>query len=245
MTGERYDWIFELGLTERCPYKSIENSSSIQLKTQIDDVKKTKYITGFTISIRNSTEVEAEYEVDRQAKVLADIISVKRERYVSYYKLGRNMIRSDKTQRAYKDLVVKYHNLRDLELNLKDNKTASSIKNDLPQNQQFHHASLGMRASEFELYSIAVKEFYQVIEMDRSILPNECAKYKPLRDALSHPEQLRDDTMQGLIDKFGKDYFELTTRKHFDTTSPKNKARLKVEADHLRRVIMGLLSQKI
>jgi hypothetical protein len=109
MTGEKYGWIFEFGLTERCPYKSIENSSSIQLKTQMDDVNKTKYITGFTISIRDSTEDEAEYEVDRQAKVLADIISVKRERYVSYYKLGRSMIRPDKTQRAYKDLVIRYH----------------------------------------------------------------------------------------------------------------------------------------
>jgi hypothetical protein len=245
MTGERYDWIFEFGLTERCPYKSIENSGSIQLKTQTDDIKKTKYITGFAISIRDSAEVEAEYEVDRQAKVLADIISVKRERYVSYYKLGRNMIRPDKTQRAYKDFVIRYPILKDLEINLKDGKTASSIKNDLPQNQKLHHASLGLRASEFELYDVAVKEFYQVIEIDKTIMPSECTKYEPLRNALSHPNELFNETIQGLENNFGKDYFELTKRNQFDTTSPKNKARLKVEAHHLRRVVMGLLGQKI
>lgn len=242
---ERFDWNFVFGLTERCPYTTIENSSSIQLKTQIDDVKKTKYITGFTILIRDSTEDEAEYEVDRQAKVLAVIISVKKERYVSYYKLGRNMIRPDKSQRAYKDLVIRYHILKDLEINLKDGKTASSIKNDLPQNQQFHHASLGLRASEFELYDVAVKEFYQVIELDKNVLPSEYTKYKPLRDALSHPDELFDDTIQSLEDNFRKDYFELTIRNQFDTTSPNNKTRLKVQVDHLRRIVMNHLSQKI
>jgi hypothetical protein len=38
-------------------------------------------------------------KVERQAKVVVDIISVKRERYVSYYMIGQSMIRPDKTRR--------------------------------------------------------------------------------------------------------------------------------------------------
>jgi hypothetical protein len=128
---------------------------------------------------------------------------------------------------------------------LKQDKVTSSIKNDLPQNQQFHHASLGLRASEFELYDVTIREFYQVIEIDKSFLPNECAKYEPLRHALSHPLELRLDTRQSLEDNFGKDYFELTTRNQFDFTSPKNKDHLKTVANALRRIAMNHLRKKL
>lgn len=241
----RFDWIFTFGLTERCPYMSIENSSSIELKTEMDEDKNTRYVTGFSMSIKDSSEEEAKNKAERQAKVLTDIISVKRERYVSYYGIGYNMIRPDKTQRVTRDLILKYNILKDLEIDLKDNKIASSIKNDLPQNQQFHHASLGLRASEFELYDVMVREFYQVIEIDKSILPNECAKYEPLRNALSHLGELQMETRQGLEDNFGKDYFELTTRNQFDSTSPKNKDHLKAMANDLRRIAMNHLSKKL
>ena len=246
MTAQgRFDWIFEFGLTERCPYLSIENSNSIQLKSEIDEHKNTRCITGFSISIKDSTEEESKDKVDRQAKVLTDIISVKRERYVSYYGIGYDMIRPDKTHRVTRDLILRYNILKDLEIDLKENKVASSIKNDLPQNQQFHHASLGLRASEFELYDVMVREFYQVIEIDKSILPNECAKYEPLRNALSHLGELQMETRQGLEDNFGKDYFELTTRNQFDSTSPKNKDHLKAMANDLRRIAMNHLSKKL
>lgn len=244
-TQVRFDWIFSFGLTERCPYTSIENSSSIVLKTEVDKDKNTGYITGFSISIKDSTEEEAKNKAERQAKVLTDIISIKRERYVSYYGIGCNMIRPDKTQRVTRDLIVKYDIRKDLEIDLKENKVASSIKNDLPQNQQLHHASLGLRASEFELYDVMVREFYQVIEIDKSVLSNECAKYEPLRHALSHPLELQVDTKQRLEGNFGKDYFELTRRNQFEFTSPKNKDHLKTAANDLRRIAMNHLSKKL
>ena len=56
------------------------------------------------------------------------------------------MIRPDKTQRVTRDLILKYDIRKDLEIDLRENKVASSIRNDLPQNQQLHHASLGLRA---------------------------------------------------------------------------------------------------
>jgi hypothetical protein len=52
----RFDWIFAFGLTERCPYTSIEHSSSIELKTEVDEDKKTRHVTGFSISIKDSSE---------------------------------------------------------------------------------------------------------------------------------------------------------------------------------------------
>jgi hypothetical protein len=241
----RFDWIFTFGLTERCPYMSIENSSSIELKTEMDEDKTTRYVTGFSMSINDSSKEEAKNKAERQAKVLTDIISIKRERYVSYYGIGYNMIRPDKTQRVSRELILRNNILKDLEVDLKENNVASSIKNDLPQNQQFHHASLGLRASEFELYDVMVREFYQVIEIDKGILPNECAKYEPLRNALSHLGELQMETRQGLEDNFGKDYFELTTRNQFDSTSPKNKDHLKAMANDIRRIAMNHLSKKL
>jgi hypothetical protein len=195
---ERFDWIFDFGLTERCPYTSIENPNSIQLKTQVDDDCKSQYITGFSILIRDSTEEEAENKVDRQAKVLTDIISVKRERYTGYYPTGQSMIRPDMTRRVTGKRTIRYNILKDLKLSLKECRIAASIKNDLPQNQQFYHASLGLRASEFELYDVMIIEFYKVIEVDRNILSNECKKYEPLRDVLSHPDEIRPETRERL-----------------------------------------------
>jgi hypothetical protein len=132
---ERFDWIFDFGLTERCPYTSIESSNSIQLKTQIDEADKSQYITGFSILVRDSTEEEARNKVDRQAKVLTDIISVKRERYTGYYPIGRSMIRPDKTRRVTRNDILRYNILKDLKLSLKECRIVASIKNDLPQNQ--------------------------------------------------------------------------------------------------------------
>ena len=242
----RFDWIFSFGLTERCPYSCIENSNSIELKTEVDKDKNTKYITGFSISIKDSTEDEAKNQAERQAKVLTDVVSVKRERYVSYYGIGYSMIRPDKTQRVTRDLIPKYNILpRDLAIDLKQNRVALSIKNDLPRNQQFHHASLGLRASEFELHDVMIREFYQVIEIDKGVLPNECAKYEPLRHALSHPLELRANTRQSLENNFGKGYLELTRRNQFDFTSPKNKDHLKTVANGLMRIAMNHLCKKL
>jgi hypothetical protein len=130
----RFNWIFEFGLTERCPYTSIENSSSIELKTEIDEDKKIRYVTGFSIFIQDSSEEMAKNKVERQAKVLTDIISVKRERYVSYYMIGRSMIGPDKTRRVIRELILRNNILKELKINLKENRIASSIKSDLPQN---------------------------------------------------------------------------------------------------------------
>ena len=64
----RFDWIFTFGLTERCPYKSIGNSKSIELKTEIDHDKNTRYVTGFSISIKDFSEEEAKNRAERQAR---------------------------------------------------------------------------------------------------------------------------------------------------------------------------------
>jgi hypothetical protein len=93
----------------------------------MDEDKNTRYVTGFSMSIKDSSEEEAKNKAERQAKVLTDIISVKRERYVSYYGIGYNMIKPDKTQRVTRDLILKYNILKDLEIDLRENKTASVI----------------------------------------------------------------------------------------------------------------------
>lgn len=241
---EGFDWIFEFGLTERCLYTSVENSSSIKLKTEIDEDNNARYVTGFSIFIQDSSKEIAKSKAERQAKVLTDIISVKRERFVSYYTIGWSMIRPDKTRRVTRELILRNNILKELEINLKEDKIASSIKHDLPRNQQFHHVSLGLRALEFELYDIAIREFYQVIEADNNDLP-DLAKYKPLRHALSHPGELQEDTRRDLQEKFGNDYFELTTRNQFDPASPKNRTHLKTEADNLRKIVLNHLSIRL
>lgn len=73
------DWIFTFGLTERCSYSRIESSSSIDLITESDQRQNTQYITGFSISIKTSSEKEAQNKAERQAKILTDIMSIKRE----------------------------------------------------------------------------------------------------------------------------------------------------------------------
>jgi hypothetical protein len=177
--------------------------------------------------------------------VLTDIISVKRERYTGYYPTGQSMIRPDMTRRVTGKRTIRYNILKDLKLSLKECRIAASIKNDLPQNQQFYHASLGLRASEFELYDVMIIEFYKVIEVDRNILSNECKKYEPLRDVLSHPDEIRPETRERLKTEFGDSYFDLTRRGEFDYHSSKNKQHLRIEADKLRKIAMNNLTKKL
>jgi len=121
----------------------------------------------------------------------------------------------------------------------------SSIKNDLPQNLQFHHASLGLRAEHVELYDVMVRELYQVIELDKSTLPNECATYEPMRHALSHPGELQANTKRALENNFGKDHFEFTKGDQLDPTSPKNKDHLRTIANDLKRIVIDHLNKKL
>jgi hypothetical protein len=247
-TQEETNWIFTFGLTERCLYSSIESSSSIELMTESDENQKTRYVTGFSISIKASSDEEARNKAERQAKVLTDIMSIKRERYVGYYILGHSMLLSDRPEKTYrvsKELIQRWNILKNLEIDLKENKIASAVKNDLPQNLQFHHASLGLRAAQFELYDIMIRELYQAIELDKSMLRNECAKYEPVRHALSHPGELQADTRQALEKSFGKDYYEFTKRNQHDPTSPKNRDHLRAVANDLRRIVIDHLSKKL
>lgn len=153
--------------------------------------------------------------------------------------------RPEKMYRVSRDLILRWNILKDLKIDLKEDKIASSIKNDLPRNLQFHHASLGLRAEHLELYDVMVRELYQVIELDKSVFPNECAKYEPVRHAISHPGELQANTRQALENNFGKDYFKFTKRNQLDPTSSKNKDHLRTVANDLKRIVINHLSKKL
>ena len=62
-----------------------------------------------------------------------------------------------------------------------------------------------------------VREFYQAIELDKNMLRNECAKYEPVRNALSHPGELQADTRQAreknFVEEARKDEIVIVVKK--------------------------------
>jgi hypothetical protein len=76
------------------------------------------------------------------------------------------------------------------ELNLNSNQKISSIiQNDEPTNILLYHFRLAMEAEENRQYANMYRELFQVIEKDTRLQYH--GKYKSLRDAVSHQDELK------------------------------------------------------
>jgi hypothetical protein len=77
------DWIVEYTLSEPCGYTRIQNSPSIELRTECDVRSKSERIIGFSIRVNSEyNKQEVKKKANQQAKRLTDIITFKREKRV-------------------------------------------------------------------------------------------------------------------------------------------------------------------
>jgi hypothetical protein len=252
------DWIVEYTLSEPCGYTKIQNSPSIELRTECDVRSRSERIRGFRIKVNNeSVEQVVVRKADQQAKRIADIISFRSERRVTHNfagiteKIGTNPDR----WRVTKQFGSSYHILKDIELDLTDNAIAEMIENDKDINHRLHHTSIALGAEELRLFPTMFTEFFQVIEIEdnkkkvlkkKKNLPKYYLKYEALRNALSHRE-LNPKRAIAQVNCYyrNRNKFEFTPTNEFNYNSEKNMAQLKSEANKLKKRAISYLKRKM
>jgi hypothetical protein len=242
------DWIAEYSLSEPCGFTNIQDSPSIQFKTEFDRKTKPNRIIGFSIIvIGEQNEEEVLRKANQQAKRLADIMSFKAQKRVIYYwaglmkKIGTNPNKWTTSRIG----TVLYHRLQDIELlDLKDNTIAQMIEHGKEINHRLHHASIAMGAEELQLFVTMFTELFQVIEGETTL--KDYWKYSALRDVISHRE-LDPKRAMARVKQFylPPNDFTFTPNNEFDHNSEKNLRQLKSEANDLKKLAMSYLGTKM
>jgi hypothetical protein len=249
------DWRVGYTLSEPCAFSNIQNSPTIELNTEFDERAQSDRITGFTIRVNNeSSREEVMKNANPQAKRLADIMtfrSGKRFRAI-YQGVSRKIIGSNPEEwTVARDLMIRYHHIPNIELDLTDYAIAQMIEKDNDINYRLHHASLGIEAEELQLYPYMFTELFQVIEEEvknKRTIP-DYEKYEALRNAISH-RQLNPKRLKGAMAQVKKLYrppndFKFTTTNEFDYNSQKNQRQLELEAKTLKQEAMSYLNTRM
>lgn len=242
------DWKVEYTLSEPCGITKLQDSPSIELRTECDVKSKSERIIGFSIKVNGEYDKdEALKKANHQAKRLVDIITFKREKRVTHYLAGLMEKIEDDSWKTCKIGTAVYHRLKNIELDLTDNAIVQMIEKDKEINNRLHHASIAIGAEELQLFVTMFTELFQVIEDERT-LPGYY-KYEALRNALSHRE-LDPNRPKGAMAEVKRWFpppndFEFTPTNEFDHNSEKNQKQLKSEAKNLKNLAMSYLNTRM
>jgi hypothetical protein len=250
-TAHTYDWDFNFRLTDECRFIDIKAPLGIELKVYPND-KGTKSLREFTVKVKAFTEEEALKKARIQAKTLTDILAVKSAKHLGQYITGFSRL-SDPSRsgqegrgKVVKELVIKYNIDPPEPLDLSQGRVVQLIKTLEPHGrdqrlvERLNHANNALEAEKAELHEVMIKEYYLAVA-DKI----QARKYEPLRDVLSHHEQLKPDTIKKLENNFGQGYFVLTRNQRFDHSSPTNIERLRKEAYELRSIALSYINQEL
>lgn len=232
---DRTDWIRSFSLSDKRQVRNISNTKTIEFDT--DKEGTVTWLKGFRVHTTNATEVESEIKAMRIASKLEDIISVRSGVAVRVNPTGYNKRISPDRWLVQKTTTFKWQRRALFDLDLAGDPNLSCwIFQDKMLNQRLYHVKAGLLASEHLLYDTMIIEFFQAIE---GVEPTLTTKFEPLRNALSHPEQLKKCTRTALVAHFGIGHFDLTPNFAFDYNSPKNLEALKKAAEDLMDKTLG------
>jgi hypothetical protein len=244
------DWKVGYTLSEPCGYTKIQDSPSIELRTECDVKSRSERITGFAIKVKGEYDKEEVVrKANQQAKRLADIITFKREKRVTYHLTGlMEKIGTDPDRWKTSTMgTASYHILKNIELDLTENTISQIIQNDEEINHRLHHASIAIGAEELQLFVTMFTELFQVIEDEKKKNTiQDYRKYEALRNALSHRELDPNRAMAQVNHWFlPPNDFKFTTTKEFDYNSEKNLRQLKSEANDLKKYVISYLNTRM
>lgn len=236
-------------LTEPFHSKKLEDSSSLMFDAEHNDKDSYYEIKGFTITVTAENEADMLGQTDIQAERLVQIMTLKSLGYVKYTYDGCCYKTSRGTWMVAKGFTPRY-NIRGMidELNLNSNQKISSImQNDEPTNILLYHFRLAIEAEENRQHANMYRELFQVIERDGEArelgeLGVHYAKYKALRDALSHQKPLNWAPSE--VEKYFKGRYEFLNGE-FNHNSKKNRENLKEDAGNLKKLVISYLIPKL
>jgi hypothetical protein len=225
------------------------------LKMRVHDDGKTKFVSGFTVSVNSPTEKDAKDTAEKQTKILVDILAVLTITPLEYTLTGFEIYRPGGGNAIISSLAsgyLKFGMGKATDLS-KGNyrkllQTAQPKGNDQDLVHAVGSANAGLKAEVYRMYEVMVRDYFLVIEKAvKSGKLKQGAKYKHLRDALSHSGRLRKETRDGLTDtnNFPQDYFDFTPYGEFDHTSNKNRQNVKDEAINLKQIALNYLKAEL
>jgi hypothetical protein len=248
-------WDFHFNLNYECSFEDIHGPPGITLKSRVHDDGKTKIVSGFTVRVNSPTEEDAKDIAEKQAKILVDILAVLSTTPLEYTLTGFEMYRPEGGNAIISSLTSSYLKFgigRPTDLNKGNYRKLIQTPQPKGNDQDLAHAvssaNAGLKAEGYKLYEVMVRDYYLVIEKAvKNGKLNQGAKYKHLRDSLSHSGILQKDTKDGLTDtnNFPQDYFDLTPYGEFDHTSNKNRQHVKDEAINLKQIGLNYLKAEL
>jgi len=231
-------------LSDECRFIDIKGPPGIDLKIN-HEKDGMKSVREFIVKLQSFTEEEALEEARIQAKTLVDILAVLSAKHLGYNLAGYRIYDPNRINKIGSSggkvgasVIIKYDNESPEPVDLSQGKIVQLIKTFKPVGKirslvdRLSHANDGLEAARNKLYEVMIRDFYLAIA-DKP----EATKYEPLRNVLSHHEQIKLDTLKKLKDNFGEDYFDLPDDK-FDHRSSKNIKNLEIEANKLMKLAM-------
>ena len=216
---------------------------------------KKKIVSGFTVRVNSPTEEDAKDTAEKQAKILVDILAVLSTTPLEHTLTGYEMYSPEGGNAVISSLTIGYLKFgmgRAADLNKGNYRKLLQTSQPQGNDQDLAHAvssaNAGLKAEGYKMYEVMVRDYFLIIEKAVKCGKfNQGAKYKYLRDALSHSGKLRKDTKDGLTDtnNFPQDYFDFTSYGEFDHTSNKNRQNVKAEAIKLKQLALNYLKAEL
>lgn len=224
MCDDYGDWSFDFDLSKKIAVINLVNSENIQFKKSVDE----KYVTGFTINVKNHVQNTAEIKAMNEASNLTKLLTIK-----SGIPLDANLVshqgfrKNSKLIRIGRTFTFRYNiegGIQDVDIT--DKNTIRMIESKSSENldlQDLYTATL--------LYynrqpTECIKVLYKIIENKKRIRGYH--RYECLRHMFTHKPPYRSKTIEMFIQEFGQYSFEY--KKYdpanglilFDMTSAKN-----------------------
>jgi hypothetical protein len=146
-TNGYYPGDFNFKLSEECSFLEIQPPPGIKLETKVSDKDGSKIVYAFVVTVKSSTEEEALYTANSEAKRLVDVLAVLSGGHLGYTLRGHNMHSPDGRGKVYETFIGKY-NINSSELvDLSQGNFPNLLKTLEPQDkdrrlvERLHHAN--------------------------------------------------------------------------------------------------------
>ena len=215
---ENWNFIFLLNPHINCD-SNITHPRGIQL--DIDSQQNQHEITGFNITINNTTEEDGTNESLLKARRLTDLLVSTSGTSSRFTFAGTRKINPDGSGTVTRIITSGYSIEDNANLNINEtqmNEIIDGQNAELNEKMNFiYHAINALHSRD----GISAIRFLDLACNEKP--QGDLEKFHFLRHALSHnKDSLRSDTITRIKTGFGNDYFDFTADKNFDFTADKN-----------------------
>ena len=236
--SEKWNFSFLLNTHINCD-DSLPQLSGIEL--EVDSQLEQHKITGFNITINNTTEDDGTNEAMLKARRLTDLLVSTSGTSSRFTFAGTRKINPDGSGTASKTFTIGYSIVDNANLNINGSRLSEIIDgqdSELNEKMNFiYHATNALHARD---YVSAIRFLDLACNEDPQ---GDLKKFHYLRHALSHnKDPLKPETITEIKTGFGNDYFVFTTDNKFDFTSSKNLKNLQTEAQNFLNRVRGDLN---